>query len=268
MSERRRWRGRTVIAAVVFAALALGGVAAVWSPVGSSKNAAVAAAAAPEIMVRVELRSWIVAGRGRHLYAVVIPPENAPPEIAALADVVEYWSTAQRFGYRPTGDIERDGRIAKMPRGVRVRPMLTEPDDRLEAVYEMTAPLAMELVRDRMFTSRYFLLGPNSMSGLRAAFQAAGMDLPRHVLDGRGILGEFPGVDLPAGPVIPAEEWTRFGVASGPEPFPPGPLLPPHEEQPGVTLQASDPAAGAASTPARRRGRRGVRRRTAPPLCA
>lgn len=267
MSERRRHKGWAVALAVVVGMLAMSGLAAVWAP-GSASTGAAVAAGAPEIMVRVELRSWIVAGRGRHLYAVVIPPEGAPPEIAALADVVEYWSTAQRFGYLPTGDMERDGRIAKMPRGVRVRPMLTEPDDRLEAVYEMTAPLAMELVRDRMFTSRYFLLGPNSTSGLRAAFQAAGMDLPQHVLDGRGIMGEFPGVDLSAGPVIPAEEWTRFGVASGPEPFPPPPMALPGADDPGVMLQAVDAAAGAGSTPARRRGRRGVRRRTAPPLCA
>jgi len=266
MSDGRKRRGRAVGVALAVALVALIGVAAVRSPSDGAANAG--PQVAPEVMVRVELRSWIVAGRGRHLYAVVIPPENAPPEIAALADVVEYWSTAQRFGYQPTGDMEKDGRIAKMPRGVRVRPMLTEPDDRLEAVYEMTAPLAMELVRDRMFTSRYFLLGPNSTSGLRAAFQAAGMDLPQHVLDGRGILGEFPGVDLPAGPVIPAEEWTRFGVASGPEPFPPPPMLMPAPDDPGVTLQAVDAAAGAGSTPTRRRGRRGVRRRTAPPLCA
>ena len=215
-----RHKGWAIALAGVVAALALGGLAAVWAPQRGSAGAA-AAVAAPEPLVRVELRSWIVAGRGRHLYAQIIPPEDAPPHVAVLADVVEYWSTAQRLHYRPSGDPEKDGRIAKMPRGLRVRPMLAQPDDRLEAVYEMTAAQALELQRDRMFESRYSLLGPNSTSGLRAAFRAAGLDLPQHVLDGRGVLGEFPGVDLDAGAMVPVDLWPRFGLSDGPEPFPP-----------------------------------------------
>ncbi len=214
-------KDRAVSLAAVCAALALGGAAAVWAPIPSAPAGSAAAAPVSEATLRVELRSWIVAGRGRHLYARIIPPEGAPEHIAALADVVEYWSTAQRMQYLASGDPDRDGRIAKMPRGVRVRPMLAEPDDRLEAVYEVTASQAMELQRDRMFESRYFLLGPNSTSGLRAAFEAAGLTLPQHVIDGRGILGEFPGVDLSAGAAIPVDQWMRYGLNDGPEPFPP-----------------------------------------------
>lgn len=219
--SRWLWKDKAVGVAAVCAALAMGGAAAVWAPIPQRSVDSAAIAPIGEPTLRVELRSWIVAGRGRHLYARIIPPENAPEPIAALADVVEYWSTAQRMHYMASGDPERDGRIAKMPRGVRVRPMLSEPDDRLEAVYEVTASQAMELQRDRMFESRYFLLGPNSTSGLRAAFEAAGLALPQHVIDGRGILGEFPGVDLSAGALVPVDQWMRYGLNDGPEPFPP-----------------------------------------------
>ena len=68
-----------------------------------------------------------------------------------------------------------------------------------------------------MFAERYILLGPNSTSGLRAAFLAAGLDFPAHVLLGRGVLGEFPGVDLEPGAEIPGERWSDFGLRDGPE---------------------------------------------------
>lgn len=262
MTERRSRRGWAITLAAALAALTIACLAAVWAP---ARENAPPARALYEPTVRVELRSWIVAGRGRHLYAVVIPPEDAPPELAVLADVVEYWSTAQRFGYRAPGDQQRDARIAKMPRGVRVRPMLTNPEDRLEAVFHMTQHEAEALVRDRMFASRYFLLGPNSTSGLRAAFRAAGFDFPAHILDGRGVLGEFPGVDLQAGAEIPADQWIDFGVASGPEPFPPPAMTPKDPGEPGAILRAAQPAAVSPVTPGRRRGRRAAPGRTPPP---
>ncbi|TVQ59972.1 MAG: hypothetical protein EA379_09260 [Phycisphaerales bacterium] len=178
------------------------------------KHAAQAANVAEQPLVRVELRSWIVAGRGRHLYAVIDAPE--PHE--HLSTVVEFWDTTRRDAYTLHG-VESDvsARIAKYPRGKRIRPMLVEPDDRLEAVFQITPSAAYELQRDRIFEHRYLLLGPNSTSGLRAAFRAAGLDLPEHVLRGAGILGEFPGVDLHPGAEIPAERWADFGLPEGPE---------------------------------------------------
>ena len=175
-----------------------------------------AGAVAEQPLVRVELRSWIVAGRGRHLYAVI----DAPEPYEHLSTVVEFWDTTRRDSYTLLG-VENDAaaRIAKYPRGRRIHPMLVEPDDRLEAVFEITPTAAYELQRDRIFTHRYLLLGPNSTSGLRAAFRAAGLDLPEHVIRGAGILGEFPGVDLHPGDEIPPDRWAEFGLPEGPERF-------------------------------------------------
>lgn len=188
-------------------------------------------------IICVELRSWVVFGQGRHLYALVYPPghprwhavraaasaqapeRDVPPTAAELVGVarVEYWKTDLRDGYSPPTDAAKAERIAKVQDGVVVRPMLAPPDNRLEAAYTVTARQARELTRDRVFTERYLLLGPNSTSGLRAAFRAAGLEFPPRVLAGRGVLGEFPGVDLSPGSEIPAEAWSMFGLPSGPE---------------------------------------------------
>lgn len=181
---------------------------------GSSQAHAATADALDQPNVRVELRSWVVAGHGRHLFAEII----APPPWEHLSTVVEFWSAAQRDGYT-LGDEEsaRAWRIAKVQRGMRARPPFIEADNRLEAVYTISPRAAMELQRDRMFTNRYLLLGPNSTSGLRAAFLAAGIDFPAHVLLGSGVLGEFPGVDLDPGEEIPPIRWADFGLPQGPE---------------------------------------------------
>ncbi len=220
----------------------------------------VAAALAPSLRgsreqewCTIELRSWVVMGRGRHLYAQIIPPDddgastsganttgahspgsntarsNSTGSSAARSNtqrwpadlplIVEYWSTALRDNYTPPADPERGERIARMALGHRVRPSLvTPPDNRLEATYKATFKQARELARDRVFERRYFLLGPNSTSGLRAAFESAGLRFPARALAGAGALGEFPGVDLPAGREIPAAEWAKYGLGSAPAP--------------------------------------------------
>lgn len=218
--------------------------------------------------LRVELRSWVVFGQGRHLYALVFPPDHprsiaareeanraAPPARspafasmtkgpASLASIrppdpnpptaaevqqaarIEYWRTGIRDGYAPPSDDNLADRIAKVQAGTAVRPMLGPADNRLEAAYLVTPAQARELARDRVFQSRYLLLGPNSTSALRAAFRSAGLDLPAHVVAGRGVLGEFPGVDIDPGPEIAAEGWSRVGLPQGPE-KPPAWLAPP-----------------------------------------
>ncbi len=175
--------------------------------------------------VTVELRSWVVAGRGRHMFAQVLLPGMTPEQVAPSAEarwpselplVAEYWSTALRDDYRAPEDFNRIERIARMPLGHRVRPMGGEPDNRLEATYRVTMKQARDLMRDRVFSNRYFLLGPNSSSGLRAAMEAAGLKLPAQVLAGGGIMGEFPGVDFSPGREIPRSRWGDFGLGAAP----------------------------------------------------
>lgn len=194
--------------------------------------------------VTVELRSWVVMGRGRHLFAQVILPgavfpgavvedgERLPDERASehgsqsrgtrnvawphdLPLIVEYWSTALRDDYAAPADEGKAERIARMQLGHRVKPQLvTPPDNRLEATYQVTLRQAKELARDRVFANRYFLLGPNSSSGLRAAMEQAGLRLPPKVTLSAGPLGEFPGIDLSPGREAPRARWAEFGLPS------------------------------------------------------
>ena len=175
----------------------------------------------PEPLARVELRSWVVAGRGRHLYAQI----TAPPGFEHLDTVVEYTGAFARRGYTPPPAREDRDRIVKVARGDRVWSVLPiPPDHRLEAVYWAPLSAVAELQRDRAFESRYFLLGPNSTSGLRAAFESAGLALPAHVLERGGPLGEFPGIETLPGVEIAGDQWGRFGFVAGPEPAPLGRL--------------------------------------------
>lgn len=142
--------------------------------------------------VDVELRSWVVAGRGRHLYAQI----HGPWEVSG---VVEYWSTAQRQGWSGAGAL-----IARMPEGQRIWPLMGPADNRLEASWRVTPRQAWELKRDRVFSRSYFLLGPNSSSGLRAALEDAGLRLPLRMRQNAGILGEFPGLGMSPGREVDA----------------------------------------------------------------
>lgn len=171
----------------------------------------------PEPLARVELRSWVVAGRGRHLYAQI----TAPPGFEQLDTVVEYTGAFARRGYTPPPLREERDRIVKVARGDRVWSFLPiPPDHRLEAVYWVPLSVVAELQRDRAFETRYFLLGPNSTSGLRAAFEGAGLSLPTHVMERSGPLGEFPGVESLPGIEIVDDDWRRYGFMTGPEPTP------------------------------------------------
>lgn len=180
-----------------------------------------APAHADEPLARVELRSWVVAGRGRHLYAQI----TAPPGHEHLDTVVEYTAAIARRGYTPPSTREDRDRIVKVARGDRVWSFLPiPPDHRLEGVYWVPLGVAAELQRDRAFASRYFLLGPNSTSGLRAAFDAAGLNLPDHILSAGGPLGEFPGVEFLPGEELLHEHWARHGFTAGPEQPPARPV--------------------------------------------
>lgn len=159
--------------------------------------------------IRAELRSWVVAGRGRHLYLDVKPGSG---RFQRLAGRVEFTSAAQRTDYTPPADVRLAGRVAKMSWGFTLRPLLGEPDNRLEAVYWLTPVQAEQLQRDRVFSATYALVGTNSNSGIARAMRDAGLTLPRRVSEGGGLLGEFPGVDLEPGPEIPAEQWGRYGI--------------------------------------------------------
>ncbi len=248
--RRRRSPFGALLALLLLAAIAL------LTRLGSNERGA------SEPSLRVELRSWVVFGQGRHLYALVFPADH-PRSIAALREAqhaapqgrspalasmtkrpsppaairppdpnpptaaevqqaarIEYWRTGIRDGYAPPSDDSLADRIAKVQAGTAVRPMLGPADNRLEAAYLVTPAQARELARDRVFESRYLLLGPNSTSALRAAFRSAGLDLPAHVVAGRGVLGEFPGVDIDPGPEIAADGWSRVGLPQGPEKTP------------------------------------------------
>ncbi len=187
----------------LLAALPLTGL---WRP---SPSAHAGPPAATEPAVRVELRSWVVYGRGRHLYALIHWPDQDAPE------TVEYWSTARWRNYQPPPDEARRERIAKMPRGIIVRPAYAEQaaTDRHEADWTLPLSRAKAIADERVFEERYYLLGPNSTSGLRAAFRAAGLDFPAHITLGAGIWGEFPGVDLSPGNEIDREQWASYGIS-------------------------------------------------------
>lgn len=167
----------------------------------------------------VEIRSWVVAGRGRHMYARI----TAPTGHEALSTVVEYTGAFMRNGYVPPRDAALRDRIVMVERGERVYPFLDIPmDHRLEAVYWVTLEQARELQRDRAFERRYFLLGPNSSSGLRAALESAGIPLPgaMRAPGAGGPLGEFPGIGMSPGDELAPDRWPAHGFTRGPEPAP------------------------------------------------
>jgi hypothetical protein len=155
-----------------------------------------------------QLRSWIVAGQGRHLYVDVDCPETRDD----LDGVVEFTSTELRTDYRATDDPERDGRIARMTPGVRLEPVVGDGQERVEAQWDLSVAQAEALQRDRLFALRYHLLGPNSNSAMRRVLLDAGVKLPAWMLDEGGPFGQFPGIGLEPGQEIPRGVWGEFGV--------------------------------------------------------
>lgn len=165
------------------------------------------------VLCRVELRSFIVAGRGRHLYLLIECPEG----YEQFSTRVEYTTASYRDDYTPPNDRSVAARVAKMTRGRPLQPIIADAQDRMEAEFEITLEQAICLQRDRVFAARYALLGTNSSSGLRRAMELCDCEVPAQVLAGRGAFGEFPGIDLDPGPVLDRELWSDFGIEGEPE---------------------------------------------------
>lgn len=163
------------------------------------------------VLCRAELRSWVVLGRGRHLYLEV----ECPPSHESLSGRVEFTSVMIRNDYRYTRDASGQPRVGAM-RGGRVvpPPFAGPPDNRLEAVYELTLDQVRRLRRDRVFEAPYMLVGPNSNAAMRRVAEECGVTLPPRVLGGFGLLGEFPGIEADVGAEVDPSEWQRFGVVS------------------------------------------------------
>jgi hypothetical protein len=202
--------GALLALAAIFTTLAL----ALGRTPGAEAHSAPAAAPAPEaergVVCRAELRSWIVAGRGRHMYLQIIAPEP----FGELSGRIEYTTLALRKDYDPWTDTTGKPRIGRMTPGRALGPLAFGPpaDNRLEARYELTVAQARALQRDRIFTEIYALLGANSSSGLRRTMEDAGLRMPDHILRAGGAMGEFPGVEFDPGPEIPRRDWATFGL--------------------------------------------------------
>lgn len=167
-----------------------------------------------EAVCACELRSWVVAGRGRHMYLEI----DCPEEFDHLDGVVEFGSAMQRSDWRGRWERERMPRVAKINRGVRIEPVFVEADHRLEAKYAVTLEQAAELQRDRLWKNdAYRLLGPNSTSGMRRALGDAGLVLPERVLAEGRPFASFPGAEFELGEEAPAERWGEYGLPDGPE---------------------------------------------------
>lgn len=165
-----------------------------------------------------ELRSWVVAGRGRHLLLDI----DCPDGFDDLDGVVEFSTAAHRDDYDWMRDQSGAPRIARMTRGVRIGPFLVpagdeEPVERVEARWTITPGTAACLQRDRLFERQYILLGPNSNSAMAAVLDACALDAPAEVRNGAGLFGEFPGVDMDPGDEIDGERWADFGLLFTPE---------------------------------------------------
>jgi hypothetical protein len=148
-----------------------------------------------------ELSSWVVAGRGRHLYVTIDCPEGYDE----LDGVVEFTSESLRRDYverrDPAGMLVAP-RVARMTRGVRLRPLVDDPAERVEARWSITLEQARAIEEDRVWGDPYVLIGANSNSAMAASLRSAGLSLPARVRDGGGILGEFPGIDVPLGATV------------------------------------------------------------------
>ena len=164
--------------------------------------------------VPAELRSWVVAGWGRHLYLQILPPASLA-EASDLAGRVEFTSATLRRDYSPPTDPRSAARITRMTRGVALTPIMGAADNRLEAHYDLTLEQARSLQRDRVFSRTYSLLGPNSNSGMARALRDAGLALPDRVAAGSGMLGEFPGIEMDPGEDVPPSGWLSLGIKAG-----------------------------------------------------
>lgn len=173
----------------------------------------------------LQLRSWIVAAQGRHLYLDC----DCPPPFDNLSGRVEFTAASLRTDYDRAAAAallaDNPGwapRIARMSRNAHLAPpsFVTDPDDRLEQTYRVPASAVEILQKDRLFAAPYRLLGPNSNSSLRAVMEDAGIPIPARILSSGGILGEFPGIAQSPGPVLPPDQWANAALPHGPTPIP------------------------------------------------
>lgn len=175
-------------------------------------------AASPEpVLCRAELRSFIVAGKGRHLYLLI----DCPPGFDEYDGRVEYTTAAMRRDYTPPEDRSGAARVAKMSAGHPLYPIIENAQDRFEAEFEITLEQAICLQQDRVFTKRYALLGENSSSGLRRTLELCDCEMPSRIVASGGIFGEFPGIDRDPGPVLDRDRWPDYGIDGEAEINPP-----------------------------------------------
>jgi len=163
---------------------------------------------APNAVITAELRSWVVAGWGRHLYLDI----TAPPPYEHLSGRVEFTTASLRLDYVQAQDATRIGRLARMTRGHHLAPIIAEPRDRLELRFTITPAQARCLQRDRVFAAPYVLLGTNSNAAMRRALESCGCSIPLRVAHSGGALGAFPGINIDPGPELPASRWAEFGI--------------------------------------------------------
>lgn len=177
-----------------------------------------AAASARPARCKCQIRSWIVAAQGRHLYMQI----ECPKPFNHLSGRVEFTEARLRSDYRVPAEPMRRNRLARLDRPgiLRPPPFITDPKDRLEAFFTISPEEAACLQRDRAFYAQYELLGPNSNSALRAAAEECGCGVPGHVTASAGVLGEFPGIERKPGPELPADKYPLYGLPEGPQPLP------------------------------------------------
>lgn len=139
------------------------------------------------------------------------------PPYEELSGRIEFTSVMLRSDYRYTRDQTGRPRVGRMRGGRIVPPAIAgPPDNRYEAVYELTLEQVRNLQRDRIFDAEYVLVGPNSNAAMRRAITDCGLVLPERVAQGGGMMGEFPGVEFDVGAEIEPERWPGFGVVPAP----------------------------------------------------
>ncbi|TVQ33777.1 MAG: hypothetical protein EA376_01395 [Phycisphaeraceae bacterium] len=165
-----------------------------------------------EALCACELRSWVVAGRGRHLLLEI----DCPAPFDEFTGVIEFGAAMLRSDYQPPRDPQRANRLVMMLPGERVMPVFGTGAERVEARWQITADQARDIGRDRLFESQYVLLGANSNAAMRAVLEDSGLNLPAHIVGGGGVLGEFPGVNFHPGAEVEPAQWPAFGLPDGP----------------------------------------------------
>ena len=166
----------------------LGACATTTARTSPAPTPVVVAASGETCLVDAELRSWIVAGWGRHLRLDVAQGCGQGPVS------IEYTDGEPHLG-RPS----IVSWVTEFPEA-RIRDGRAElANTRLEARYRLGRQARECVRRGREYPNDYQLFGPNSSSGLRATLTGCQLPLPDHVPGRGGALESFPGVDHPVG---------------------------------------------------------------------